>query len=135
MQKLLIIDNEEFDREIARKLFKDTYNLSFCTSAFDLGRIVSEIKPDITLYEMRKNDIKDLSLVFSTIEEHSPHMPIIVVISENTLEIETQARILGAYYILIRPFNLKELWDALESAFGYVKHGHTHAATTAMEGL
>jgi DNA-binding NtrC family response regulator len=115
--KLLIIDTERFDRDIMVKIFKGKYVLSFAHNEETCERACQEYRPDVTLYEMREPQESHLSLVCESIRSVNPDIPLIVIASYNTIELERYARMQGVFYYLIRPFNLKELWDVLDAAF------------------
>jgi len=119
--RLLIIDSEKFDREIARKIFSGKYKLDFVASVLDVNYKFMVSEPDVVLYEMRVPNIDDLADVIINTQSKNPPVPLVLIISENSIEIETFARIYKVFYCLIRPFNLKELWNVLESAFIYRK--------------
>jgi DNA-binding NtrC family response regulator len=119
INKLLVIDEEPFDREITRKIFSGKYEMAFTANIKELEPVCIFFQPDVILYEMRQKDIDELAsvLIKTRLQKYSP--PLVIVISENSFELEKAARSYGAFYCLIRPFNLKELWDALEAAFTY----------------
>ncbi len=115
--KLLIIDSEPFDREVMAKIFSGTYELSYAVSANDCFVICKEFLPDVVYFELRKPEIKQLEIVCNALREYRPGIPFIISATENSLDLERFARVNRVFYYMIRPFNLKELWDSIASAF------------------
>jgi DNA-binding NtrC family response regulator len=117
--KLLVINQEPFDREITRKIFHGKYELAFASNASELEPMLNFFSPEVILYEIMQDSIEQITdvLVKTGLQQYQP--PLVLVISENSMELEKAARACGVFYCLIRPFNLKELWDALEAAFAY----------------
>jgi hypothetical protein len=50
-----------------------------------------------------------------SLKEVSYDSAVIISVSENTRELEKLIRSKNVFYYMLRPFNLKELWDAVES--------------------
>ena len=118
-KRLLVIDSEPFNQEIARKIFSGKYEMGFENSANGLEHGCQIMMPNVILFEKRTPETNDLRDLLIKARLHNPSLPVVVIISNNSLELETVARSCGAFYCMIRPFNLKELWDILAAAFSY----------------
>ncbi len=116
-RKLLVIDSEPFDREIMAKVYSAEYFTLFAAYPNDCLDACVRFNPGVVVYEMRKPNIEALRLFCNAIIKFNPTLPFIVIVSHNTIELERFARLQGAFYYLIRPFNFQELWDALDAAF------------------
>jgi DNA-binding NtrC family response regulator len=116
-KKLLIIDSELFYREIMNRIFRSTYSVGFAKSVNEVGEVMKSFKPGVVFFELRQADRDQLTLVFSALKKFSSDSPLIVVVSENNRELERYARCNNIFYYMLRPFNLKELWDTIEYAF------------------
>jgi len=114
--KLHIIDSECFDREIMNKIFGNTYEISASENVKGFINNIEANVIDVIYYEFRKANLSELKMFCQTIKTIDKIIPWIIVISENSIEIEQYARINNAFYCMIRPFNLKELWDVIEAA-------------------
>ncbi len=115
--KLLIIDSEPFDREVMAKIFSGTYELSYAVTVADCFSSCQEFLPDVVYFELRKPEMEQLETVCESLQKYRPGIPFIVSATENTLELERFARVNRVFYYMIRPFNLRELWDSMASAF------------------
>ncbi len=115
--KLLIIDSESFDREVMAKIFSGTYELSYAVTVNECFAMCKEFLPDVIYFELRKPEIEQLDTVCNALREYRPGIPFIVSATENSLKLERFARVNGVFYYMIRPFNLRELWDSMASAF------------------
>ena len=120
-KKLMIIDSEAFDRDIARKIFSGKYEMAFAENLSEFQSSIDAIKPEVVLYELRTSNECELRDAIVATKLRGTPLPLVLVISENSVELEATARDYGVFYCLIRPFNLKELWDVLEAAFTYAR--------------
>lgn len=120
-RKLLIIDTEKFDRDIMNRIFGSTYSVGFAASADEAGHAMETFDPRVVFFELRQADMKQLAQVFDALAKYCGDSVLIVAVSENTRELERYARSNNVFYYMLRPFNLKELWDAIESGFKIVE--------------
>lgn len=117
MDRLLIIDTEKFDRDIMNRIFGSTYSTDFAFSAEGAASAMKRFEPGVVFFELRQADIAQLALIFDAKAKYCPNSALIVAASENTRELERYARLNSVFYYMLRPFNLKELWDAIEWGF------------------
>lgn len=113
--RLLIIDSEKFDREMMRLIFGKTYSIKLTKSISCAEKVSRSFDPAVVFYELRNNDIRQIFELFAAMEKISPDAAVIISVSENTRELEKLIRSKNVFYYMLRPFNLKELWDAVES--------------------
>lgn len=125
--RLLIVDAEPFDREVARKVFAGKYDMQFAISALEAGLVDRTFHPDVVLFEMRTNEEENLSDMLVFTQLHKPPLPLVVVFSHDSIELEKVAREYGAFYCMLRPFNLKELWDVLDAASTHARKEYGEA--------
>jgi DNA-binding NtrC family response regulator len=116
-RKLLVIDTEEFDRNMMGRIFGSTYSIAFAANGEESRSVMKEFVPGVVYFELRQADTAQFSRVFDAMVENCPHSALIVAVTENTREFERFIRSHNVFYFMLRPFNLKELWDAVESGF------------------
>lgn len=116
-KKLLIIDSEPFYRDIMNRIFGSTYSVSFAKSVDEAGEVMKSFEPWAVFFELRQADRDQLTKVVDALKRYCSDSPLIVAVSENSRELEKYARCNNIFYYMLRPFNLKELWDAIECAF------------------
>lgn len=117
--RLLIVDTESFDREMMDRVFGTTYTVKLAKDVCDAKKVMKSFEPAVVFYEIRKNDAKQIDELFNVLETKYPGTAIIVSVSDNTRELEMKIRSRKLFYYMLRPFNLKELWDAVESGCKY----------------
>lgn len=115
--RLLVIDSEKFDREMMRSIFGKTYSVKLTKCVNDAAKVIKTFDPGVVFYELRNNDIRPINELFVAIGKISPDAAVIISVSENTRELEKLIRSKNVFYYMLRPFNLKELWDAVDSGF------------------
>jgi len=113
--RLLIIDSEKFDREMMNRIFGKTYSIKLTKDVHAAAKLMTSFDPAVVFYEMRNNDIRQINELFTAMGMISPDAAVIISVSENTRELEKLIRSKNVFYYMLRPFNLKELWDAVES--------------------
>lgn len=113
--RLLVIDSEKFDREMMRSIFGKTYSVKLTKCVNDAAKVIKTFDPGVVFYELRNSDIRPINELFAAMEKISPDAAVIISVSENTRELEKLIRSKNVFYYMLRPFNLKELWDAVES--------------------
>jgi len=113
--RLLVIDSEKFDREMMYRIFGKTYLVKLTKDVHALKKVMESFDPAVVFYELRNNDIDKINELFTTVDKISPDAAIIISVSENTRELEKLIRSKNVIYYMLRPFNLKELWDVVES--------------------
>jgi DNA-binding NtrC family response regulator len=141
-KRLLIIDSEPFYRDIMNRIFGSTYSVGFAKNIDEAGEVMKIFEPGVVFFELRQADVNQLALVFDSLKGLRPDTPLIVAVSENNRELERYARENNIFYYMLRPFNLKELWDAIECGFvTYEKNINTNwykkpsKPTAILEGL
>lgn len=113
--RLLIIDSEKFDREMMNRIFGKTYSIKLTKDVHVAARMMESFDPSVVFYELRDNDISQINKLFAVMGKISPDAAVIISVSDNTRELEKLIRSKNVFYYMLRPFNLKELWDAVES--------------------
>lgn len=113
--RLLVIDSEKFDREMMHRIFGKTYIVKLSRGVNYAEKVIGDFDPAVVFYELRNNDISQINELFAIMEKISPDAAVIISVSENTRELEKLIRSKNVFYYMLRPFNLKELWDAVES--------------------
>ena len=121
--RLLVIDSEAFDSGIMRRIFSSISDVCLINSVTEIDSTLKSFKPDVVYFEMRLPQKDQLSKLFRVLKRKSPASLVIISVTENSVEIERYARINNVFYYLIRPFNLKELWDVIECGFETAKKG------------
>ena len=80
-------------------------------------------RPDVVLLDYRLPDSNDLSL-FAAIKRELPEIPIILMTAYGSPEITTGALTLGAYRVVSKPFEVKDLVTLVQEA--YASSGARH---------
>jgi DNA-binding NtrC family response regulator len=123
-KRLLIIDSEPFYRDMMDRIFGSTYSVWFAKSVDDSGEVIISIEPWVVFFELRQADMDQLTSIVDCLKKSSPYTKLIVAVSENSRELERYARCNNIFYYMLRPFNLKELWDAVECGFTSYEKNH-----------
>jgi DNA-binding NtrC family response regulator len=102
-------------------IFGSTYSVGFATSANEAGHAMEIFEPGVVFFELRQADMGQLAQVVDALAKYCGDSALIVAASKNTRELEMFARSNNVFYYMLRPFNLKELWDAIECGFKSVE--------------
>lgn len=116
--RVLVVDDEPLVRwsiaETLRAHGCDIVEASDAHGALDLLRD-GATEPDAVLLDLKLPDNDDLTL-FSAVRRLLPKVPIILMTAFGTPEILDEARKLGAFTVLDKPFELEELDVLIERA-------------------
>ncbi len=123
--KLLIIESDHVERDAMSKVLNSNYETCFAEDIEDAKRYCHKFYPGVIFFNMPFSDIKLLQILKELIKECGKDIPVIVSVSDNSIEFERAVREEGVFYYLIRPLNLQELWDVLDAAFKHrAKNGN-----------
>jgi two-component system response regulator PilR (NtrC family) len=117
-RRILVVDDEPLVRwSIAEMLQISGYDVSEAGDADAAVRILLAEGPtiDAVLLDLRLPDSNDLRLL-QAVRRLVPFAPIVLMTAFGTPEVADDARRLGAYAVLDKPFDLTELGPLLASA-------------------
>jgi two-component system, NtrC family, response regulator AtoC len=115
--RVLVVDDEPLVRwSIAETLRSGGYDVVEAGEADSaLRALVEEQPPDAILLDLRLPDCSDLRLL-ETIKLILPGTPVVLMTAFGTPELAAEARQLGAYAVLEKPFDLAALEPLLDAA-------------------
>jgi two-component system response regulator AtoC len=115
--RILVVDDEPLVRwSIAETLRAGGYDVAEAGDADSaLRALIEDAPPDAVLLDLRLPDCSDLHLL-ETIKLIRPGMPVVLMTAFGTPELVAEARRLGAYAVLDKPFDLTALEPLLAAA-------------------
>lgn len=114
--RVLIVDDETSILDSLRILLKNEGFLPFTAQGGKQGlEKLLEIKPDIVLTDVRMPEVGGVQ-VLSAARQADPHMPVILMTAQATLQSAMQAVNEGAFYYIQKPFRNDELLAILRRA-------------------
>ncbi|HEY3376791.1 MAG TPA: HD domain-containing phosphohydrolase [Armatimonadota bacterium] len=108
LKKVLIVDDEIGVRESIRMLLKDRYELALANSGSQAINMLSEVRPDVVLLDLRMPDMGGIE-VLQNIKAKDPQVEVILITAYATVDTARKALRLGAFDYLTKPFNPVEL--------------------------
>ena len=120
-KNILIIESDFFEQEIFSKVFSDQFRIKFAVNTCDALDVTARFPPEVIVYDMGVPDAGALASLQETLRIEAKNFfrhntPLILIVSDNSISFERTARELGVYYFLIKPFEFKELSEAIFSA-------------------
>jgi two-component system response regulator AtoC len=118
--RILVVDDEALVRwSVAETLRSSAYEVVEAEDAASaLQRLVEmDAPPDAVLLDLRLPDCDDLALL-ETLRLLTPTTAFVVMTAFNSPEIAAEARRLGAYAVIDKPFDVDVLVPLLERALG-----------------
>lgn len=114
--RVLVVDDEPLVRwAVAETLADSGYDVLEAGDASSALKFFPGPRPDAVLLDLRLPDCDDLR-VLSAIRRLSPGTPVIVMTAFGTAELLDEARRLGAFAVVDKPFELNELPLLIERA-------------------
>lgn len=110
MEKILIVDDVEFNREILREIFEEQFEVLEAEDGQQAIDIIDKYKEEISLMFLdlmmpKKNGLDVLSHMRK--RKLIDHIPVIMITGEATVESDTKAYEYGAADIIYKPFAAK----------------------------
>lgn len=116
MNSILIADDDKFFREQLNKfLLMEKYNAKAVSNGKEAVKELVENEYDALILDMYMEEINGKQTI-SIIKNIKPKMPIIVITGDSSLELEREIRSCGVFYYLVKPFEMKELKEVIDSA-------------------
>jgi len=115
-RKLLIIEPDVFERDVFSKVFSDLYEIKFTINVNEATETIKEYQPSALIYDMPLTDMGSFRKLNEANSHNGNSIPLILIVSDNSLEFERMARENRVFYYLIKPFDFKELSEAIHSA-------------------
>lgn len=117
--KILVIGSDSYENGLLKKIFSEKFVLHFCRYAEESMDVCKSFRPDTILYDMVIPDLELLKNVMSCRKPFNYEIPVVVIVSDNSLQFERLARQHKVSYYMIRPYDFRELEEALESCVKY----------------
>lgn len=110
---LYIEDDQNIRPELAELLKDECRELIVATNGEEGLQHYREAHPDVILTDIRMPKMDGITMV-KAIREENPHIPIIVSSAFSDTDYLLEAIRIGIHYYLLKPVNLKQLFDTLE---------------------
>jgi DNA-binding NtrC family response regulator len=108
MRNVLIVDDETGVRESLRLLLKNDYEVFLAKNAEEAFSQIKEHSPEVILLDVTLPDLDGLK-VLERIKQNDPNIIVIVITGSITVKTALEAKELGAYGYVIKPFDIDEL--------------------------
>jgi DNA-binding NtrC family response regulator len=108
---VLVVDDEALIRwSLAEGLIESGYQVRVAASGAEAREMLSRlaVTPLVVLLDVRLPDVADLSLL-REIRSRRPDVPVVVMTAHGTTDDARQARELGAFRFISKPFDVPEM--------------------------
>lgn len=118
MLRILVVDDEPLIRwSIAETLADRGHHITEAGNAREaLQRLSQELRPDVILLDYRLPDSDDLQLL-AAVRRELPATPVIMMTAFGTPDMVAGATKLGAFCVLTKPVEMRELPPLVEQAY------------------
>jgi len=108
MRSVLVVDDEIGARESLKMILKNDYEVSLARNAEEAFSKIKEHSPDVILLDILLPDLDGLK-VLERIKQNNPNIIVIMVTATTTVKTALEAKKLGAYGYVTKPFDTDEL--------------------------
>lgn len=117
-QTVLVVDDEQINRRILRKLLEDTYNVIEAKDGEEAWRLISQKRSMINavLLDLVMPEFDGFAVLAKIREHRMEELPVIVTTGITDFETEEKALDQGAWDFVSKPYNAKILTTRLRSA-------------------
>jgi DNA-binding NtrC family response regulator len=108
MKSVLIVDDEIAVRECVKMILKNDYEVFLAKNSEEAFFQIKEHSPDVILLDIILPGLDDLK-VLERIKQKDPGVIVIMVTATTTVKTALEAKKLGAYGYVTKPFDIDEL--------------------------
>ena len=108
MRSVLIVDDEIAVRECIKMILKNDYEVFLAKNAEEAFCQIKEHSPDVILLDIILPDLDGLK-VLERIKQNDPSVIVVMVTATTTVKTALEAKKLGAYGYVTKPFDIDEL--------------------------
>ena len=108
MRSVLIVDDEIGARESLKMILKNDYEVFLAKNAEEAFSQIKEHSPDVILLDIILPDLSGLK-VLERIKQNDLNIIVIMVTATKTVKTAPEAKKLGAYACVTKPFDIDEL--------------------------
>jgi DNA-binding NtrC family response regulator len=108
MGSVLIVDDEIAVRECVKMILKNDYEVFLAKNAEEAFSQIKEHTPDVILLDIILPDLDGLK-VLERIKQNDPNITVVMVTATTTVKTALEAKKLGAYGYVTKPFDIDEL--------------------------
>ena len=113
---ILVIDDEQIILDsIEKHLRKENYNIHTALSATEAKKLMEDTRFDIYLTDLMMPDIDGMEFM-RMVKLDQPKVPVIMITGYATINTALQAKQLGAFDYIAKPFTKKELMGVIRRA-------------------
>ncbi|NLG04186.1 MAG: EAL domain-containing protein [Clostridia bacterium] len=122
-QTVLVVDDEQINRRILRKLLEDNYNVIEAKNGEEAWRLISQKRNVINavLLDIIMPEVDGFAVLAKIRENRMEDLPVIVTTGVTDFETEEKALDEGAWDFVSKPYNAKILASRLRSAIARSK--------------
>ncbi len=118
MNSILIIEDDEYFRDLLKQLFEaEDYTVLVASNSRGALKILQEENPDLIITDIIMEDIDGLEIIME-IKKKSPEKPIIAISGGGSIGPKaylSSAKALGADFTFRKPFSTDKMLDAVKS--------------------
>ena len=119
-EKILVIENDSSGRDFFLNSFGSAFGIEFSSDNLEELKTHSQTQPDAIIYDMEQQNTENLRKIIDC-NELGFYTPVIVIVSDNCLELETTVRQQNVSYYFVKPLDVEELREAVESCVQFSK--------------
>jgi len=113
---ILVVDDEQIILDsIVKHLRKENYNVCTALSVSEAQELMEETRIDIFLMDLMMPDIDGMEFM-RMVKTDQPKVPVIMITGYATINTALQAKQLGAFDYIAKPFTKKELMGVIRRA-------------------
>ena len=112
---ILVCDDEEGIRESFKLILEDYYNLRFANNGLEALELLKSFTPDLMLLDIKMPKTHGMEIL-RQIKKAKPKLPIIIVTGYQSVEMAREALTHGAADYIPKPFESKQILEAVSSA-------------------
>jgi|GEM_PF-4417285 DNA-binding NtrC family response regulator len=116
---IMMVGIDRYDREIMTKVFSENYDLHFLEKTDEPSWSGKGPFFKLVIYNMGVPNEKNLCALERMRKHDALERPVIVITSENSMDVDRFLATTGVFYHLVRPFEMRDLDDLIAGALRF----------------
>jgi DNA-binding response OmpR family regulator len=116
---ILVMQPDPMEQELLSLAFGNKYGLLFTGGVDQALQVGRTIPHKVVIFDAGNAHPHDLSELHRFKSGNNLERPIILLTSNNSIEIEMRVAVIGVFYYLIRTYSVKDLEELIEAALRY----------------
>lgn len=118
-EHILVVEPDLCERRVLQLALGENYAFCFAGDIDTALRVPGGLQCKVAIFDAGAASARDIAELCRFKAGNALEIPIILLASDNSFEIERKVAAIGVFYHLVRPYSVKDLEELIEAALRY----------------